>query len=83
MSLDHHAGDQALKSPKMMVNQDFKQGILLSKSSKPDKKDSDSKVLWPGDLYLTATHPFYCIVTSKTRHSVKDVMLTVRTVKDL
>ena len=45
MSLDHHAGNLALKSPKTTVNWDFKQSALQSKSSKPDKKDSNSEVL--------------------------------------
>ena len=71
MSSDHHSSDLALKSPKMIVNWDFEQIILLSKSSKPDKKDSNSEVLWLGDLYTTATYPFlFCIVTSQTRHLV-------------
>ena len=41
MSLDHHAGGLALRSPKTTVNLDFEQNALLSKSSKQDKKDSD------------------------------------------
>ena len=82
MSSDHHSGDLALKSPKMIVNWDFEQIILLSKSSKPDKKDSNSEVLWLGDLYTTATYLFlFCIVTSQTRHLVKNVMLNTRTAK--
>ena len=83
MSSDHHAGDLALRSPKMTVNWDFEQSVLLSNSSKPDKKDSNLEVLWLGDLYTTATYHFlFCIVTSQTRHSVKDVMFTMRTGKD-
>ena len=39
MSSDHHAGDLALRSPRTTVNWDFEQSTLLSKSSKPDKKD--------------------------------------------
>ena len=84
MPLDHHSGDLALRSPKMIVNWDFKQSMLLSKSSKqPDKKDSNSELLWPGDQYTAATYPFlFCIVTSQTRHSVnKDVMFTTCTVR--
>ena len=38
MSSDHHAGDLALRSPKVIVNWDFEQSVLLSKSSKPEKK---------------------------------------------
>ena len=83
MSSDHHSGDLALTSPKMIVNWDFEQSMLLSKSSKPEKKDSNSEVLWLGDLCTTPTYPFlFCIVTSQTRHSVKDVMFTTRTSKD-
>ena len=56
----------------MMVNWDFEQSELLSRSSKPDKKDSNSEVLWLGDLYTTATYPFLsCIVTSQTRLQLK------------
>ena len=66
MSSDHHAGDLALRSSKMMVNWDFEQIILLSKSSKPDK-DPNPEVLWLGELYTTAAYPFlFCIVTSQT-----------------
>ena len=57
MSLDHHSGDLALRLPKMIANLDFEQSILLSKSSKTDKKDSNSEVLWLGDLYTTVTYP--------------------------
>ena len=72
MSSDHHFGDLALRSPKTTRNWDFEQSSLLSKSSKPEKNDSNSEVLWLGDLYRTATYPFlFCIVTSQTRHSVK------------
>ena len=57
MSLDHHAGDLALRSPKMcMINQ------VLQTRQKWFKFRSA----------LTATCPFlFCIVTSQTRHSVK------------
>ena len=83
MSSDQHAGDLALRSPKTTVNWDFEQRALLSKFSKPNKKDSNSEVLWLGDLYTTATYPFLLyIVTSQTRHSVKDVMFTIRTTND-
>ena len=66
MSLDHHTGDLALTSTKMMVNWDFELSILLSKSSKPDKKDSNSEKLWLGDLYTTANIFFCFIVTLQT-----------------
>ena len=57
------------------MNWGFEQNMLLSKSSKPDKKDSNSEMFWLGGLYTTAIYPFsFCIVTSQTRHSVKDVM---------
>ena len=74
-------GDHTLLPPfgsrTMTVNWDFEQCILLTKSFKPDKKDSNSDVLWLGDLYTTATYPFlFCNVTSQTRHSVKDVFTT-------
>ena len=63
-SVHHHAGDLALRSPKTAVNWDFEQSALLSKSFKLDNKDSNSEVLWLGDLYTTATYPFlFCIVT--------------------
>ena len=68
MSLDHHAGDLELRQPKTTMNWDFEQSTLPNKSSKPDKKDSNSEVLWLGDLYATATYTFlFCIVTSQTR----------------
>ena len=67
MSSEHYAGDLALRSPKTAVNWDFEQSALLSNSSKPDKKDSNSEVCWLGDLYTTATYPFlFCNVTSQT-----------------
>ena len=76
----HYAGDLALRSPKMTKNWDFEQSVLLSKSSKPDKKDSNSEVLWLGNPHTTAAYPFlFCIITSKTRDSVKDVMFTMCT----
>ena len=57
----------ALRSPKVMVNWDFQQKILLSKISKPDKKDSNPEVFCLGDLYTTATYPLlFCILTSQT-----------------
>ena len=69
--------------PKTVVNLNFEQSALLSKSSKPDKKDSNSEVLRLGDLYTTATYPFlFYIVPSQARHSVKDVIFTMRTAKD-
>ena len=37
MSLDHHSGDLALRSPKIIVNLISEQSLLLSKSSKPGK----------------------------------------------
>ena len=83
MSSDHHAGGLTLRSPKTTLNRDFELIALLSKSSKRDKKDSNSEVLWLGDLYTIATYPFlFYIVTSQTRHSVKDGMFTMRTDKD-
>ena len=67
----------------MIVKWEFQRSILLSKSSKPDKKDLDSEILWLGDLYTAATYYFFIfIVTSQTKHSVKDVMFTTYTAKD-
>ena len=84
ISSDYHSGDLTLKSPKMIINRDFEQSMLLNKSSKPDKKNSNSEVLWLGHLYTTATYPFlFYIVTSQTRHSVKDFMFTTRLLKTL
>ena len=84
MSLDYHSVDLALKSPKIIVNWDFKQSMLLRKFSKPDKKDSNSEVLWLGDLCKTATYPFLLLLCNlQTWHSVKDVMFTTWTVKAL
>ena len=82
ISSDYDSGDLTLKSPKMIVNRDFEQSMLLNKSSKPDKKNSNSEVLWLGHPYTTATYPLFYIVTSQTRHSVKDVMFTTRIAKD-
>ena len=51
----------------MIVNWEFEQSVLLSKSSKPDKKDLDSEMLWLGDLYTAATYHFfyfYCYFTN-------------------
>ena len=45
MSSDHHFGDLALRSPKTTKNWDFEKSSLLSKSSKPEKNDSNSEVL--------------------------------------
>ena len=83
MSFDYHVHDLALKSPKITVNWDFeKRTLLLSMSSKPERKDSNSVLLWLGDLYVTAAYPFlFCIVTSQTRHSGKYVMSTKSTAK--
>ena len=41
MSFYHHVDDLALKSPKITVIWDFEKSMLLSISSKPEKKDSD------------------------------------------
>ena len=80
MSSNHHASDLALRSPKMIMNWDFEQSVLLSKSFQPDKKDSNSEEPWLGDLNTIAKYPFlFCIVTSQTRHSVKGVILTMHT----
>ena len=59
MSFDHHLDDLTLKSPKITVNCDFeKSTLLLSISSKPERKDSNSILFWLVDLYVTATYPF-------------------------
>ena len=67
----------------MMVNWDFEQSILLSKSPKPDKKDKIQKCFgW--ETYTQQQHIlFFFIVTSQTRHSVKYVMFTMCTPKTL
>ena len=83
ISFDHHDDDLALKLPKITVNCDFEKSTLLSISSKPERKDSNYILLWLGDLYITATHPFlFCFVSSQTRHSCKDVISIKRTAKD-
>ena len=83
MSSDHYPGDLTFRSPKMMVNWDFYQCILLNNPFKPDKRYSNSEAIWLGDPYTTSTDTFLvCIVTSHTRHSVKYVMFTTRTAKD-
>ena len=70
-------------SPKTTVNCDFQKSTLLSISSKPERKNSNSILLWLGDLYITTAYHFlFYIVTSKTRHSGKDVMSTKGTAKD-
>ena len=61
MYSEHQSGDLALESPKMIVNWNFEQSILISKSSKPDKKVSNSEGLWLGDLCTTATNPFFVL----------------------
>ena len=58
LSLDHHSDNLGLKSSKIIVNWDFEQSIILSKSSKLDKKNSNSEVLWLGNLYTTAAYSF-------------------------
>ena len=82
MSLDHHSGDLTLRSSQMMVNWDFEKSILQSRSSKPEEKDSNSEVLWLGNLYTTANHFLFSVVTSQTRYSVKDGLFTRHTTKD-
>ena len=70
MSFDHGIDDLGLNSPRKTVNCDCEQSTLLSISSKPERKDSNSILLRVGDLYITAIHLFlFCIVTSQTRHS--------------
>ena len=62
--LFNHDIDLAWKLPKITVNCDFEKSMLLSISSKPERKDSDSILLLLGDLYITATYHFLsCIVT--------------------
>ena len=57
--------------------------MLLSISSKPERKNSISKLLLLAQLYITATYRFlFWIVTSQTGHSGKDVMSTKRNGKD-
>ena len=82
MSFDHH-DDLALKTSNITANRDFAKRMLLSISSKTETKVSKSILLWLGDLYITATYHFlFCIITSKTRHSGKDVMSAKYTIKN-
>ena len=68
MSLHHHVDDLALRP---------------TPSNHIKSIQSQKEVLLLGDLYTTATHPFlFCIVTSQTRNSVKDVIFKTCTVKD-
>ena len=72
-----------MASHKITVNCDFEKSMQLSVSSKTERKDSNSILLWLGELYITATYPFlFCIVTSQTRHSGKNLMPTKSTAKD-
>ena len=73
MSFDHHFDDLQLKSPKITVNYDFEKSTLLSISLNPETKDSNSILLWLGDLYITTTYPLF---------RIEDVMSTKRTSKD-
>ena len=45
MSSDHYAHELALKSPKIIENCDFEKRTLLSISSMPERKDSNSTML--------------------------------------
>ena len=72
MSFDHHVDDLTLMSPEIPINWDFEKSMLLSVSSKPERKDSNLILLWLGHLYITATYPFlFCIVTSQTSIQVR------------
>ena len=80
MSFDHHVDNLALKSPKITVNCDFEKSMLLSISS---KFNSDSILLYLGELYITVRYPFLlCIFTSQIRDSIKDAMSTGCTAKN-
>ena len=82
MSFDQHDDDPALKSPKITVNCGFEKSTLLSISSKPERKDSNSILLWLGDLYITAAYPFlFCVVATQTKYSGKDVMSSKHTAR--
>ena len=83
LSFDHHVDNLALKSLKRKLNYDFEKSMLLSVSSKPERKDSNSILLWLGDLYITGKYQFlFSIITSQIRHPGKDMMSTKRTAKD-
>ena len=57
--------------------------MLLNISSKSERKDSNSILLWQRYLYIAATYLFlFYIVTSQTGHLDKDVMSTNCTAKD-
>ena len=55
LSLVHQTDDLALKSPKIMVNKELHRVVSLKTFSKFDKKFSNSKQTWLGDLYTTPT----------------------------
>ena len=53
--LVHLTEDLALKSPKIMVNKELDKVVSLKTFSKFDKRFSNSKLFWFGDLYATPT----------------------------
>ena len=52
LSLVHQTEDLALKSPTIMVNQELQEVGSLKAFSKFDRKFSNSKPYWLGDLYI-------------------------------
>ena len=50
LSSFHQVGDLALKSPKIIVNKELDEAVLLTTSSKSDRKLSNSILSWLGDL---------------------------------
>ena len=55
LSLVHQTEDLTLKSPKIMVNKQLQEAVSLKGFSKFDKKFSNLKLSWLGDLYTIPT----------------------------
>ena len=55
-----------------MVNKELQKVVSLKTFSNFDKKFSDSKIFWLGDLHTTPTKPLlFCIETSQIMLSLK------------
>ena len=57
LSSFHQDEDLALKSPRIIVNKELDEIVLLKSSSKLDRKFSNSTLSWLGDLYTTPIYP--------------------------
>ena len=67
LSSFHQDEDLALKSPKIIVNKELDEAVLLETSSKPDIKFSNSISSWPGDLQTAPIFRLqFCKKTSQT-----------------